>query len=112
MGQIVRRNQQLGNGMMVLAEQLVVNVHQLALAHCRRGLLGGDILRPVSQSQLAHAHANGAGGNQNQLVPGVADITHGLAQGLHPPDVQLPGGVGQCGCSDFYNDTHRHSSAP
>ena len=77
--QVIRRNQQLRHGMMILAEKLVVDVHQLALAHGSSRLLGGNIPRPGSQTQLAHPHADGTGGHQNQLMARVADVAHGLA---------------------------------
>ena len=97
--------------MVVFTEQLVVDVHQLTLAHRRRGLFAGDVLGPLPQTQLAHAHADGTGGYQNQLVPGVADVAHGFAQGLHPADIQLSRGVGQGRCTDFDYDAHKHPSA-
>ena len=42
---IVAGDQQLGHGMVVFAEELIVGVHQLALAHGGSGLLGGNIRR-------------------------------------------------------------------
>ena len=108
--QIVCRNQQLGNGMVILAEQLVIDVHQFALSHSRRGLLGGNVLGAASQAQLSNAHANGSGGNQDQFVPGVANIAHGFTERFHPPDIQLARSIGQCGCTDFDNNAHSYAS--
>ena len=77
--QVIRSDQQLRHGMVILAEKLVVDVHQLALTYGGSCLLGGDIPRPGSQAQLAHPHADGTGGHQNQLMAGVSDVAHGLA---------------------------------
>lgn len=95
--------------MVVLVEQLVIGVHQLALAHGGGRLLRGHILRSSRQVQLAHAHADGAGGDENDLVPGVFQVAQDLAQALHPLDIQPSGGVGQSRGADFYRDTHRNA---
>ena len=60
MDHIVVGDQQLRHRMSVFPEQLVVNVHQLALPHCGGSLLAGDILRALPQPQLSHAHADSA----------------------------------------------------
>ena len=109
-GDVVSGDQQLGYGMVVLAEQLVIDVHQLALAYGGGCLLGGNVSGPLPESQLADAHADGAGGDQDQLMPRVFDITHDPAEGLHPPDVQMPGGMGQSGGPDFDNNAHGYAS--
>ena len=103
---ILAGEQHLGHGVVVLVEQLVVGIHQLALAHGGGGLLGGHILGPPGQVQLAHAHADGAGGHQNDLMSRVFQVAEHLAQPLHPLDVQAPCGVGQRGGAHLYNDTH------
>ena len=60
--------------MPIFRKQLVIAVHQLALAHCGSRLLCGHIRRAARQVKLTHAHADGAGGNQHQLVPGIFDV--------------------------------------
>ena len=105
-GGVVPGNQQLGYGVVVVTEQLVVCIHQLALSHGSGGLLRGDVLWPLPQPQLSHAHADGTGGNQNHFVTGIFDVAHDFAQQLHPADVQVPGGVRQSGGADFNNDAH------
>ena len=108
-GSIVAGDQQLGNRVVVLAEQLVVCIHQLTLTHSGGGLFGQDVFRPLPQSQLAHAHADGAGGNQYQLMSGIFNVTHDLAQLLHPADIQMAGGVRKSRCADFDYNAHLRS---
>jgi hypothetical protein len=90
----------------VLAEELVIDVHQFTLTHSGGCLLGGDILRPLPQTQLADAHADGAGGYQNHFVACIFDIAHHFAELLHPTDIQMASGMGQGGGADFYYNTH------
>ena len=51
--------------MIVFGEQLVIHIHQLALSHRRRRLLGWHIVGPLPEVQLAEAHGDSAGGHQN-----------------------------------------------
>ena len=60
--EIITRQKNLGNGVIVLGEQLIIDVHQLALTDSRRRLLGGHIRGSLAQSQLAYAHADRARG--------------------------------------------------
>ena len=60
--------QDLRYRVIVGTEQPVVGVHQLALPHGSAGLLGGGILWACRQRKLANAHADSAGGHQNDLV--------------------------------------------
>ena len=46
--------------MAVLPEQLIVNIHQFALADCGRRLFGGNIRRTGAESKLSGSHADGA----------------------------------------------------
>ena len=85
----VAREQHLGGDVAVLAEQLVVYVHQLALAHGSAGLPAADIVRTALQFEFAHAHANGARGDEHDLVPGVFQIRQHARQIAHAPKVQL-----------------------
>ena len=69
-------------------------------------LLTGHVRRTAREIQLPHAHADGAGGHQNDLMPRIFQIAQHPAQPLHPLDVQPPRGVRQRGGPHFYNDTH------
>ena len=98
--------QDLGHGVVILGEQLVVGVHQLALAHGGGGLLTGHVGGLAGQVQLAHAHADGAGGHQDHLVSGVLQVGQDLHQILHVADIHMAGSMGQSGSTNFNNDAH------
>ena len=59
--QIRRGDENLRHDVVILRKQLVVNIHQLTLPDRGRSLLGGHVLRPRGQAQLADAHADRAG---------------------------------------------------
>ena len=80
MPEIITREQYLCYGMMVFGKQLIIRIHQLALANGRSGLLGRDIHRALLQAQLTNAHADSTGGNQNDLMPGIFDIADRTAK--------------------------------
>ena len=99
-------NQQLCHRMVVLGEQPVVNVHQLALPDGSSRLLGRSVRGARAEVQLADAHGDGAGGHQNDFVPGVLQVADDAAQVCHAADVGPSGGMGQGRCSDLDNDFH------
>ena len=96
--------------MVILGEELVVNVHQLALADRGGRLLARHILGALGQVELAEAHGNGAGGNENDLVARVLQVAERFAQPLHPLNVQPSCGVGERGGAHLDNDTHKKGS--
>ena len=102
-----RREQHLRHGVVVFGKQLVVGVHQLALAHGRGGLLGGHVRGARPELQLAHAHADGARGNQHDLVPGILQVRQCFAQCFHQADVQTSGFVGKRGSAHLYDNSHQ-----
>lgn len=92
--------------MVVGAEGLVVDVHQLTLANGGCGLLGGHIAGALLEAQLSNAHSNGAGGYQNNLISGIFQIADDLAQIFYLTDVQVPGGMCQRRSPYFDTDSH------
>ena len=98
--------QDLRHSVVVGVEQPVVGVHQLTLTHSGTGLLGGGVLGAGRQRQLAHAHADGTGGYQNDLVALVFQVAEHFDQLFGVADVQPPGGVCQGRSAYFHNDAH------
>ena len=98
--------QDLGHRVVILGEQLVIGIHQLALAHGGGRLFGGHVAGAAWQIQLAHPHADGTGGHQDHLVSRVFQVGQHLYQLLHMADVQPPGGVCQGRGAHFYHDAH------
>ena len=107
---VVPGDEQLGHRVVIFPEQLVVNIHQLALSHRRRRLLGGDVLRTGFQAQFGDPHADGAGGDQDHLMRCVAHVADGLAQRLHAANIQMPRRVRQGRGADF--DDAPHTASP
>ena len=98
--------QNLRHGVVVGRKEPVVGVHQFTLPHGGASLLGGHILRPRRERKLAHAHADGTRGDQNDFVPGVFQVTEDFDQFFGVADVQPPGGVCQRRGADFDDDAH------
>ena len=110
MGDILAGDQQLGYGVVIFSKELVVDVHEFALPYGCRCLLAWDVFGTASEPQLPHAHADGTGGDQNHLMSRIFDIADDLTQLCHPPDVQVPAGVGQGGGAHLDDDTHTFAS--
>ena len=99
--------QNLSHGVVVFREQLVIGVHQFALAHGGCSLLGGNIPGLSGQQQLANAHGDGTGGHHENFMAHIFQIGQGFAQTLDPPDVQTAGGMGQGRCTKLDHNAHR-----
>ena len=108
MVEILPCQQHLGHGMIVLAEQPVIGVHQLTLAHSGRRLLGRDVGR-LFDLQLADTQPGRRRGYHDQLVTGVLNIAPHLDKILSMADVEQPAGVCQRACAYFNDDTHKSS---
>ena len=105
-GDIVRRQQDLCDGVAVFGEQLVVGIHQLTLTDCGGSLLGRYICRPLSEAELAHAHADRAGGDEDHLISGILEVAEHLAERFHLADVQPAGWMRDGGGADFNDNAH------
>ena len=106
MVKVLPGHQQLGNGVAVFGKQLVVSIHQLALAHGCGGLLCHHIFG-AGNLQLAHTKAGCAGRYNNQLVPGVFDVAPHFYQCFGVADVQPPARMGQRAGADLDNNAHQ-----
>ena len=102
--------QYLGHGLAVLAEKFVIEVHQLALPHCGGGLLAPQLTGPLGQTQLHRAHADGAGGDQNDLMAHVLQVGEDPGQGIHLPKIHAPALPQKGGGAYFHNKAlpHKH----
>ena len=107
---VLAGQQQLRHNMIVLREELIVKIHQLALADGGRGLLARHIRRTAGQIELADAHADRAGRDENDLVTCIFQVAEHFAQPLHALNVQPPGRMRECGSADFNNDSHNDPS--
>ena len=104
--QVLAGEQDQGHHMAVLGEELVIGVHQFTLAHGGGSLLARHITGPAGQGQLAHPHTDGPGGDQNDLMTGIFQVTEHLAQLFHLADIQPAGGIGQGGGAHFDDNSH------
>ena len=106
MAQIVCGQQDLRNRVIVFGEKLVIRVHQLALTHRSRCLLACHVTRTSGKTQLAHAHADRTGRDENDLVSRVFEVGKDLAKLLNSLDIEPARGVCQRGSADLDNDFH------
>ena len=107
---VLAGQQQLRYDVIILREELIIKIHQLALADGGGRLLARHIRRTSGQIELADAHADGAGRDKDDLMTCIFQVTEHFAQPLHALNVQPPGGVRQCGSADFDNDSHNDPS--
>lgn len=83
-----------------------VGIHQLTLTDCGGSLLGRYICRPLSEAELAHAHADRAGGDEDHLISGILEVAEHLAERFHLADVQPAGWMRDGGGADFNDNAH------
>ena len=106
--EILSGQQDLCDGVIVRSKQLVINVHELALADCGRSLLGGHVGGALCEVQLPDSHADGPRRDQDNLMPGVLYIAEDLAEGFYMPDIHPSGGVCQGRGTDLYHNSQRY----
>ena len=104
---VVAGDEDLRDDMVEIAEQFVIDIHEFALADRGCRLLAGDVVRLLGERELADAHADGAGGDEDDVVPGVFEVRQHPAKFRDSPDVQIPGAVCQCRGPDFDYDAQR-----
>ena len=87
--QVIVREQDLGDGQVMRAEQLLVDRHEPRLAHRRASLQLRQIARPLVVAQRPHARAHGARGDEHNLPARLALLGHLRHQLLHLGQVRL-----------------------
>ncbi len=107
---VLAGNQNLCDGVVILRKKLIVGIHQLALSHGRRRLLGRDILRPGLQRELADAHADRAGRDEDHFMPRVFQVAQDLAKPLDLAYIQKSICVGKRGRAHLHDDSHKYRS--
>ena len=96
--------------MAVFREQLVVSIHEFALADSGGSLFCRHVCRLLSKPKLAHAHPDCAGGDKNYFVPCVFEVAEHLAERFHLADVQSASRMRDGGGADF--DDNAHTDVP
>ena len=87
--------------MVVFGKQLVVNVHQFALANRGDRLFAGHVLRFFTQAELAHADRLRARADQHQFPPAVFDVGKHFDQCFDTADVEQAARMGEGGGTDL-----------
>ena len=98
------REQDLGDGQAMRAEQLLVDRHEPRLAHRRARLQLRQVVRALLVAQRAHARAHRARRDQHNLPARLAllgDLRHQL---LHLGQVRLLPAVGQDAGAQLHHD--------
>ena len=97
----------LGHHPVVLPEELVIDVHHHALPHGGGGLLHTQLGGPLLQVHLGGTYGDGAGGDQDDLVPHSLQIGERPGQTLHIVQIQPPRAVGEGGGAHFHYNPQR-----
>ena len=71
---VVPGDEDLRDDMVKIAEQLVIDVHEFALSDSSRGLFARDVLRFFGEGQFPDAHADGARGDEDDVVAGILEV--------------------------------------
>ena len=98
------REQDLGDGQAMRAEQLLVNRHEPRLAHRRASLQLRQLVRALLVAQRPHARAHRARRDQHNLparLPLLGDLRHQL---LHLGKVRLLPAVRQDAGAQLHHD--------
>ena len=98
--------QNLGHRGPILAEEFIVNVHHLALAHRRHGLLHPQLLGALLQAQLSHPHTDGAGGDQDHLMALSMQVGEHPGQVIHAAQVDAAVGPGEGGGAHLHDQSY------
>ena len=101
--QHVAGQKDLGDGVAVEGEELIVEPHQLALADGGHSLLLGDG-GGSGGAHLGHARRNRARGDQHDLLARVLEVGQDLHERPDTADIQSPCGVSQGGGTHLHHD--------
>ena len=82
---VIRVQKDLSHGLVVIAKELIVQEHILALAHGCRSLLKPHLLRLFRQVHLVGTHGDRTGRNQHHLIAHVLNITKRSGKFFHQP---------------------------
>ena len=102
-GEVVDGEQHLADHQRVRGEQGVVALDQQPLTHGRRRLLTGQVAGPMPHAERGHAGRDRAGGDQDDVAPGLPEPGQGADQLVHPVGVQ-PAASGQRRRADLDHD--------
>ena len=81
----------LGYGLVIIPEKLVIEVHEAALSDSGGGLFHTHavVVRAALHAQLVPSHGNGSGGDQDHFVSHILDIRQRADQAVRGAQVAL-----------------------
>src|SRR5690606_114292 len=88
--EVLGGEEHLAHAPAVLGEGLGVPRHEDALAHRGGRLRGGEVLRPHGQTERRDAGGDGAGGDEDDLLTGVAPVGEHLDERVQAREVEPP----------------------
>ena len=96
----------LRDSMIVFPKQLVIRIHQFTLTNSCCRLFARNIGGPVFQSQFADTHSNGTRRNQNDFMACIFEIAYHTTKIFYPANIQKPGLISECRCTDLNYNPH------
>ena len=105
MGGDVLMEEQLGDGLTVLREVLVIDEHQLTLSHRSGGLFFLHDTRSFTHAQFCHTGAHSARGHKNDLLAHILDVAEDHGDPVNLAEVDPAAGMGQRTRADFDYDS-------
>jgi hypothetical protein len=103
-GHVVEGQQHLADCVTAPTEAVGVALHEQALAHAGRSLLGGEVTGPTGQRERRQPGGDGAGADQHDLVATGAGRAQRLDERVHAVRVDAPGRRGEGGGADLDHD--------
>ena len=104
---VVRREKHLPDGAVIASECRAPRVDQRHLPDARRGLLGGQVGRPLRQSERLDPGCDRPRGHDDDVGPGLHPRLDRVGEVLQPARIEHTGRSGQRGGADLDDDRSR-----
>ena len=102
---IICIEQDLGNCLVIVTEELVIQIHQTTLSNCSSSLFHTHTVWFSSHVQFISSDCDRSGGNEYNFISHVLDIRKYTDKTVCCTKIALSGVIGKCRCSNFYYDS-------
>ena len=102
---IICIEQNLGNSLVIVTEELVIQIHQTTLSDSGGSLFHTHTVWFCSHVQFISSYSDRSGGNEYDFISHVLDIRKYTDEAIRCTKITFSGIIGKCGCSYFYYDS-------